>query len=184
MRRDVHLAALKAATKVAFSMTLVGCASASPGGVASDEAASTTRPPAAGCHSGEESGADAAADASSGAAPDAGGTGDGSCDAVVAAAFPTPSEYPGTKQAVSAEVAACCDELLSTDQGVGGHAGEHRWDCCANAAHPENVGMACTPWGPPVPPAMRVRRAPEAIASRALRPSRRARRRALAREVA
>jgi hypothetical protein len=154
MQRDVHLAALKAATKVAFSMTLVGCAAAPPG-VAVDEAASTARAPSGGCAS--EPDTDAAAGTDAGAASDAAPSNE-SCDAIVAAAFPTPSDYPGTKQPVSDEVAACCDQLLSTDQGIGGHAGEHRWDCCANTAHPENVGMACTPWGPPVPPAMRVLR--------------------------
>ena len=143
MRRDVHLKALKAASNVAFSIALVGCASASPATTAStdDGTPATTseselkkkHPKAhAGCHE------------------DAGTPLD--CQAVVDAAFPTAGDYPGTKQSVSEEVAACCDTLLG--KGATG-AGAHRWDCCANAAHPSDVGLACTPWGPPVPPAMR-----------------------------
>ncbi len=142
MRRDVHLKALKAASNVAFSIALVGCASATPDAQTSDDptASSTNeselrKKHPKSCH-------------------DAGQPLD--CHQVVDEAFPTAGSYPGKKQDVSEEVAACCDTLLAggwTDAG----AGEHRWDCCANAAHPDKVGIACTPWGPPVPPAMRRR---------------------------
>ena len=82
-----------------------------------------------------------------------------SCDQLIAAAFPGEDKYPGTKQSVSAEVQACClDSLTDHDGGVTFNT-THRWDCCANLPDNagENVGIACTPWGPPVPPAMKRR---------------------------
>ena len=53
-------------------------------------------------------------------------------------------------------VQTCCVELL--EKSKGGLAA-HRWDCCANlpADAGQNVGIACTPWGPPVPPRMQRR---------------------------
>ena len=82
---------------------------------------------------------------------------------MVAAAFPTDGNYPGVKQSVSAEVQACCVELLDDSKGS---LAEHRWDCCANLPdnHPANITIACTPWGPPVPPAMRAARRVRAVA--------------------
>lgn len=154
MRSDVHQAALRAAAKVAFSMAFftVGCAAATqpaaepevdgdePGTAESD--ISTSKPKASrvatkGC-------------AKKPAKP--------SCEAIVAAAFPTEGDYPGTKQSVSKEVEACCVELLTEPSEAGIGAIAHRWDCCANATPGADVGMACTPWGPPVPPSMSRRR--------------------------
>ena len=60
------------------------------------------------------------------------------------------------KKIVSAEVQTCCGELLQKSQGG---LAAHRWDCCANlpADAGQEVGIACTPWGPPVPPRMQRR---------------------------
>jgi hypothetical protein len=167
MRADVHSAALRAAAKVAFSVAFIGgCAAqtaeaedpATTGGAGSATSAeadlsakkakknSGKATAAPGCHH---------ADASM---PKL------SCDQVVNAAFPTEGDYPGVKKSVSAEVQTCCVELLGDhDGGVS----THRWDCCANlpADASQDVQIACTPWGPPVPPAMR-RRALPASASR------------------
>ena len=154
MRSDVHTAALRAAAKVAFSVAFLGgCSAASdaegtdpkapgadgvePGTTESDLAAAKKKPkiaaPTTSCHQNDS------------------GAPKPSCESVVAAAFPTEGNYPGTKQAVSNDVQTCCAELLTKS---GGSLAKHRWDCCANVAPGQNVAMACTPWGPPVPPSM------------------------------
>lgn len=166
MLSDVHTAALRAAAKVAFSVAFLGgCSAANPaaetdedpipgaGEPGTSEADLTGKPkhkpkvvvPAStACHGNDAS------------APKP------SCEAVVNAAFPTEGHYPGTKQAVSKEVQTCCVELLTADSSGESDAGAgvHRWDCCANLP-PGGGGnitvMACTPWGPPVPPAMKRR---------------------------
>ena len=161
MRSDVHSAALRAAAKVAFSVAFIsGCSSppdesapltpgenadgVEPGSTESDIKA-TKKPHgskadqlASGCHT----------DKDASVAPKL------TCDQVVNAAFPTEGNYPGTKHAVSLEVQTCCAELLGKS---GGSLAHHRWDCCANLPVDAgmNVGIACTPWGPPVPPSMK-----------------------------
>lgn len=169
MRSDVHASALRSAAKVAFSVAFLGGCSAAPAVTAGEEAATgnpdevepvTTesdlaakkpkakrKPPAPSstrCHGDEPK-------------PTA------SCASVVAAAFPTDGDYPGVKQSVSSEVRACCVELLDESKGS---LAEHRWDCCANLPdnHPASITIACTPWGPPVPPAMRASRRVRAVA--------------------
>ncbi|MBX3209156.1 MAG: hypothetical protein KF764_29250 [Labilithrix sp.] len=174
-RSATHGAALKAAAKVAFSMALLnGCSSAD--GVFGDEAegdeavssesAVTSGSPKTGapkralgkkpCPS--EDGAEPAKP---------------SCEATLTAAFPTPGNYQWEPVAQSKDVVACCDEEL-TKNGAGS---EYRWDCCVAydpTVDPEGRGprsggthgMACTPWGPPVPPSMkRGRRANPEIAT-------------------
>jgi len=157
MNRDVHLAALRAAARVAFSMALPvalvsGCAAASEtsGGEESasteDALKSSKKKP---CH--EDAGP---------AKP--------SCDSVLASAFPGPDTYQWEPVAASAEVVACCDKEL-TDKGA---SSAHRWACCVaydpatvnvdageSPAFANGHGMACTPWGPPCPPSMRRGRA-------------------------
>lgn len=138
MRSDVHSAALRAATKVAFSVAFLG-----------------------GCASNLAEGEDlvsASDELSKGCTKDASAPKPLSCEQVVAAAFPVEGDYPGTKQSVAPKVQTCCVELLEKSQGA---LAEHRWDCCANlpADAGQSVGIACTPWGPPVPPAMKRRAA-------------------------
>jgi hypothetical protein len=148
MRSDVHSSALRAAAQVAFSVAFTyGCtAPVSPSdvkegdGTAADSSESDIK---SGCGSTKDAGA-ATPDSS---APTL------SCDDVVNAAFPTEGNYPGKKESVSVEVQTCCEKLITSTEGVLEH---HRWDCCANlpADAGASVGSACTPWGPPVPPAM------------------------------
>lgn len=145
MRKEAHLAALRAASKVAFSVVFIaGCSSNSDvegGGEPTQESEIK------GSCGGKKF----------------------TCEDLVKAAFPTPGEYPGEQKTVSPAVAACCTEVIISSRG----ASANRWDCCANHAPLANeeettlVFAACTPWGPPVPPAMRSPRrsdAPTAIA--------------------
>lgn len=135
MKYEAHIAALRAASKVAFSVAvLAGCAEQSAADPASDDPSQESEVKgASACDGGKKF----------------------TCDDLVNAAFPTPGNYPGKKVTVSKEVASCCDELLESK----GAMTPHRWDCCANTtATDEKIGMACTPWGPPVPPAMKRRR--------------------------
>lgn len=160
MRSDVHLAALKAAAKVAFGvLVLNGCSAATeeptPDDTATDESAAYTKKKKA-CH--EE--ADAAVED---AKP--------SCDAVLASTFPDAGAFvfhnPGDPTPpVSADVKACCtDELTGTDGGFGWQS-KYRWACCdalgnggGTGERDQKIAIACTPWGPPVPPSMARRRA-------------------------
>lgn len=167
MRSDVHSAALRAAAKVAFSVAFIGgCAAQTAegedpatadgaGAATSAEADLSAKAKKAKKNSGKATAAPGChhADAS---APKL------SCEQVVNAAFPTDGNYPGVKQSVSAEVQTCCVELLAPSDGGVPMLAEHRWDCCANlpADAGQQVNIACTPWGPPVPPAMKRRALP------------------------
>jgi hypothetical protein len=145
MRSDVHSKALRAAAKVAFSVVFLGgCSSA--GAQDANDPTDTEGTSEADLKSGC-AGARATKDA---APPKL------SCEQVVASAFPTEGNYPGKKKSISAEAQTCCVELLEKSQGA---LAAHRWDCCANlpADAGQEVGIACTPWGPPVPPRMRRR---------------------------
>lgn len=143
MRSDVHSLALRAAAKVAFSVVFLGgCSSATTDGASDPEPGEGTSEAdlKSGCH----------APVKDASAPKL------SCEQVVASAFPTEGNYPGAKQKVSASVQTCCVELLEKSHGA---LAAHRWDCCANlpADAGQEVGIACTPWGPPVPPRMQRR---------------------------
>lgn len=155
MRTDVHASALRAAAKVALSVAILeGCGGATTPvdtkGVEPVTAGGDTTTPAPGASgSGSASGSRPVTPAP------AGTTTNPSCDAVINAAFPSDGQYPGTKQLVSAEVQSCCVALLGKSDAPG----IHRWDCCANLPEnaPASVNIACTPWGPPVPPSMKRR---------------------------
>jgi hypothetical protein len=143
MRRDVHRDALRVAVRVALMVgSIEGCRTA-PGPDASTAVDSGARPGEASAPAASQSVDDAHA------SPPA-GTIVTDCRAVVAAAFPVDGEYPGVRREVPTQVRSCCAHLLA-DPGMG----VHRWDCCANVdEQSEAVGLACTPWGPPMPPAM------------------------------
>jgi hypothetical protein len=166
MRSDIHSAALRAAAKVAFSVAFIGGCSAPASQDLADgedtdgvepvtteaDLSSGSKKPKAKPKPGSKSASIAAPchhdkDAS---VPKL------TCEQVVNAAFPTEGDYPGAKQNVSVEVQTCCVELLDKSQGV---LANHRWDCCANlpADAGQNINIACTPWGPPVPPKMKVK---------------------------
>ncbi len=151
MRREVHRKALRAASNVAFSVALIGC------GAASEDAKSTNGDTPDDGTAATAAESELRAKPKHGASCHDGGAADAKpadCKTVVDAAFPTAGDYPGTKQDVSSEVQACCLEMLTTS---GATIGVHRWDCCANVPSGSNVMAACTPWGPPVPPAMKRR---------------------------
>ena len=128
MQRATHLAALRMASKVALSASVLACSAATttPIGATppSETTATTSAPP-----------------------PEK-----ASCESVINQAFPTEGQYPGTKKDVSPEVVACCRESLLKHQG----SAPHRWDCCAqfDKSTSNEIHAACTPWGPPTPPAM------------------------------
>ncbi|MDF2693069.1 MAG: hypothetical protein K0S65_1452 [Labilithrix sp.] len=171
----VHAAALKAAAKVAFSMALLeGCSSpgALGGGAASSDDEAVTNESA--IATGSPSASSPKPTRSLGKKPcpsteDAGPAKAG-CDVTLAATFPTPGPYQWEPVAQSKEVVACCDEELAKN-GAGSN---YRWDCCVAFdpdANPngqglgsESHGLACTPWGPPVPPSMGRARRPGANA--------------------
>ncbi len=160
MRSDVHSAALRAAAKVAFSVAFIGgCAAqtAEPGDPSTPDGTepATTAETDLSAHKTKKK-TDKASPVPSGCHHADASVAKLSCDQLVAAAFPTEGDYPGAKQSVSAEVQTCCAKLL--DESHGGLAA-HRWDCCANlpADAGQNIGIACTPWGPPVPPSMKRR---------------------------
>jgi hypothetical protein len=163
MRSDVHSAALRAAAKVAFSVAFLGgcTAATSPADVGEGDDLDGVEP---GTYESDLNTKKANSKPKSGtkgaqvASPchkDAGAP-KLTCEQVVNAAFPTEGDYPGAKQSVSVEVQTCCVELLEKSQGA---LAEHRWDCCANlpADAGQNINIACTPWGPPVPPQMKRR---------------------------
>ena len=160
MRSDVHSAALRAAAKVAFSVAFIGGCAAHAADA--DEAANadgtqpstTSESDLSAKKKAKNKGTTASELPSDCHHEDASVPPKLSCDQIIAAAFPGQDKYPGTKQSVSAEVQSCCLEELEDRDG--GLLPAHRWDCCANLPDNagENVGIACTPWGPPVPPAM------------------------------
>jgi len=172
MQRDVHLQALRAAARVAFSVgsvasfALLGCGgttapetpSSEPGG--STETVTGTKDPqkTADKTGTNNPGQVTNPDREKPPAKDPPGSSSGSnpppqsCEKVIADAFVTEGDYPGTKKNVSAEVTACCEKVLLDSQGMA----PFRWDCCANVDKEKNqdIAIACTPWGPPVPPRM------------------------------
>jgi len=140
MRSETHRAALRMASKLALSASVLACNAASTPITAPP--ATESRPPSPPAPPPEKL----------------------SCEKVIARAFPTEGKYPGEKQNVSAEVVSCCRETLLEHMG----GAPHRWDCCANVdkTGDNQLHAACTPWGPPTPPAMFARA--DAIAAGAL----------------
>jgi hypothetical protein len=176
MRSDVHFAALKAAARVAFSVALpaatvlTGCSSAggllgeeeSDDAVSNESAIAANASNAAGSRPKRSLGKKPCPTTTEDAGP-----AKPSCEATLAATFPTPGDYQWEPVAQSKEVVACCDEELTKN----GASSAYRWDCCVAydpAATPDpnsgftnsSHGMACTPWGPPVPPSMKRSRRP------------------------
>ena len=153
MDKLTHVNALRAAARVAFGVAVLGGCSAA---VTEDETAysesSINKEPSA---TGEPcpTKTDAAAPT-----PDA----KPSCDTVLASAFPDAGDDFALTQeppkAVSEDVKACCEEKL-TDQSEASWMFQHRWQCCnvlgSWDSPNRDVAIACTPWGPPVPPRMR-----------------------------
>ena len=142
MKNDVHLAALEAAARVAFGVAVLGgCSGATE--QADDDAAyaessvNAAPPP---CDEDEKE------------EPK-------SCDEVIASGFPgvDPEEYVWqSKGGASEDLKSCCQDKLIETSGMM----PYRFHCCTvvdrTADDPGwQLGAACTPWGPPVPPRMR-----------------------------
>lgn len=148
MDKLTHLNALRAAARVAFGVAVLGgcTAAAAEEDTASSEASINTA---------TKEKDDCPSKADSGAKPDA----KLSCDELIAASFPgvDPDEYVWEpKPGASAELQACCkDQLLENGASMA-----YRFHCCTVVDRTGDdpgwqLGAACTPWGPPVPPKMR-----------------------------
>ena len=147
MDRHVHLAALRAAAKLTMGISFVaGCSSTDAPAIGSDDTNLTDHAPTP------------ASDAS---APCDGSTDAGapSCESLLASAFPSPAwddfrtyrTEAAPLPTATPEVRACCEKITSES--------EQRWECCNLLGGGDSLGsglLACTPWGPPVPPAMRL----------------------------
>lgn len=147
MRHDIHRQALRAAAHVALALPLLEACTRMPPPPPRAPELETATPPAAPAPA--EPATHASADDPTPARE---------CTDVLDEAFPQPSDFradaPAEPQRMSFVVEACCVEMLGNLDGQGA---AHRWDCCANlpaAAMNDAIGIACTPWGPPVPPAM------------------------------
>jgi hypothetical protein len=148
MDKLTHFAALKAAARVAFGVVVLGGCTAA---ATEEEAVSTES---------EINKAPCPSKADAGAKPDA----KPSCENVLASAFGDAGDDFSVSQeppkAVSEDVKTCCHEKL-TDQSEASWMFQHRWACCnvlgSWNSEDRSVAMACTPWGPPVPPSMKRR---------------------------
>jgi hypothetical protein len=146
MQNDAHFAALNAAARVAFGVVGVAVLGACGGATerAGDDAiyaesAVKEAPPPPPCD-------------------DAGKEAPKSCEAVIAAGFPgvDPDAYVWeAKTGAPEDLKACCaDKLIETSGQM-----PYRFHCCTVIDPAQDPGLqlgaACTPWGPPVPPPMR-----------------------------
>lgn len=182
MNAQTHNAALRAAARVAFSVTLLGCGGkANDGILGASGATEANNPP-------EESGSSSIISSGKGdetpEAKDAGASKthkDAGTNPVDAA---NPANACGTlldsafadagwldSETVSPDVRDCCVKELTSgmakaDPDAGwisaGDLGPHGWSCCqvtnwGSDTHDQKISMACTPWGPPVPPTMQFR---------------------------
>ena len=150
MDKLTHFAALKAASRVAFGIVaLAGCSeAATEEDTLASESNIMSKDPEKPCPSKQDAGTDAAP-----AKP--------SCENVLASAFPDGGDDFSSMQnppKVSDEVKTCCAEHLKSEDENTWQL-QYRWSCCGvldNWNNPDpSIGMACTPWGPPVPPSMK-----------------------------
>lgn len=168
---ETKKAALRAAAKITLSIGATACAGSTASTEASSEQAYETRGAYAGDGSSHRPGQGSDCDSgqpitpasclSGQSTPDAGpppGELD-CCRAHVASVFEPLQEagVPHWAMDGGAETQACCQALAEdTDrhwgQGTPGHEFTQRDACCTVLGW--NGSMACTPWGPPPPPAM------------------------------
>jgi hypothetical protein len=163
MRRDVHLAALRAASKVAFSFAVLnGCGGATStpesanndhgndnSGNSSDVIASEpSKTP------GNPSQSPAPSVPADSGLADSGGA---ACADLLDKTF---SDTGPTTRNPPPPVKACCVALIKDEIAKNSFEESHHWSCCGvtnwgqDVPMPEDHQFACTPWGPPVPPAM------------------------------
>lgn len=167
MRLDTHRAALRAAAKVAFSVALLGCGGATS--LTADEGAepevtsgdgydttqadlrSKKRPPRVKCDAGNASCSSIASVSQKEAC----------CEAVLKSTFPKGDDWQTRVADADGDVKACCQTIAEkVDRQIQGgwdeDAGAYTWprtQCCSLLGW--QGSLACTPWGPPTPPAMR-----------------------------
>jgi hypothetical protein len=151
MTRDTYERALKAAAQIAFLSLVAGC-----GGATQGEGSETLTGEGA-----AENQAEALAKKAS-SCPSTRPT-DKSCRAAIKAAYPngdpdwygegTPRKPTSTSDAA---LAACCEQVFFKNGTNGGDPDLHDSGCCTvlKLSHSSVVGIACTPWGPPMPVAM------------------------------
>jgi hypothetical protein len=130
MKRATHLAALRMASKVALSASVLSCTGGSSAPIAATP--SNESIPDTGAKPAEPL----------------------TCSEVINRAFPKEGAYPPVTQTASPEVTSCCKQVLLAHMG----SAPHRWDCCGVVDRTESnhLSAACTPWGPPTPPAAHV----------------------------
>jgi hypothetical protein len=141
MRHDVHLAALRAAAKIALSATVVGCGASAP----------------AGGTSGSTSSAVVGSDGQQAESFDC-------CEQKLQDAVASDDGGTAGLQTLGDELNACCqvmanhyDDEYNSDAGnpqawSWGDDSNLKRACCSDIHW---ASATCTPWGPPVPPAMR-----------------------------
>ena len=150
MTRDTYERALKSAAQIAFLSFIAGCGAAPAEGAEtqSDESANTASDALAGKSCG-------------GNTP----TTDKSCKDAIKAAYPngdpdwfgqgTPRKPTST---TDAQLAKCCEQVyFKNGQQNIGTPDMRNSGCCTvlRNSHSTVLGLACTPWGPPMPVAMR-----------------------------
>jgi hypothetical protein len=182
MRSEVHQAALRAAARLAFFSTVIGCGGltdastpepeqdANDAGwfprVATTDASSSFSKEAGGGDASDAAPATDAADSSLAdtTAPPSCDSSDSftCCEREVHAAWPDGGGFTADAGA-SAETKACCQVLASHyDNALDEDGGNPsawdwaddsnvKWACCLSI---QWNSTTCTPWGPPVPPAM------------------------------
>jgi len=167
MRNDIHAQALGAAARVAFSITMLGGCSAAniiagpeptpddePTNLGSTEqAASTGKPKAKPIAKGKACHKDIPAPKTR-----------AQCEQTIAASFPEDAGWPlpDDPRYNDADIIACCDLLIAFHNAelAKGDSNGFEWPerhTCCGGVHQWSKGGTCTPWGPPVPPSMRLR---------------------------
>jgi hypothetical protein len=155
MRSDVHFAALRAAAKVAFSITLPMTAAVSAGCAANTTGDQTS----------------ASNEALTSDKKDCNGGTPKTCQELLDETFPGPDRFGQKLHVEDDDVIACCESVLGIGTSQPSR-GAHLWACCSASADGKTElaskapGFACTPWGPPVPPPMKrgIRATPEVSA--------------------
>jgi hypothetical protein len=153
MDKLTHFTALRAAARVAFGIAVLGGCTAA---ATEEDSASTESDIKAKKAKAED---DCPSHEDAGAKPDA----KPSCENVLASAFPDGGSFMDMQNPpqVSDEVKTCCVEHLTSESEETWKL-QYRWSCCGvldNWNNPDpKISMACTPWGPPVPPSMKRRR--------------------------
>jgi hypothetical protein len=177
MLPETHRAALRAAAKIAFFSTVLGCGGSVDTGTNTSPAVGGKTPPQASSPSDDGPQQTDASVADSSASPDSAITPDApplldagvvpgiyTCREIVESApWPDGGISWGGDAGVSAGTIACCQRLADfyDSQYSSGDGGLSAWgwgtdkdfkaDCCAAIGYESTT---CTPWGPPVPPAM------------------------------